>query len=74
MHLPLEIEKSEDQIPGLAELAVKKAYEDAMNAGQSVLTAESGCIIEVFPDGSRREIKRIEPATPVTRGQIMQVR
>ena len=74
MQQPMEIEQTEEQIPALAELAVKRAFEDALNAGQSVLTVESGTIVEVFPDGTKREIKQIEPSTPVTRGQIMHVR
>ena len=57
-------EQTEEQIPVLAELAVRQAYRDALAAGQSVLTADSGTIFEIFPDGTRREVKRINPPTP----------
>lgn len=59
----------EEHIPDLADAAFKQAYWQALAAGSSVLVVENGAIVEVFPDGSRRFVKHIAPATPVTPGQ-----
>ena len=54
-----EIDFLENQIPILAELATKQAYWHALSSGSSVLIAEDGQLIEVFPDGSRIVRKEI---------------
>ena len=54
-----EIDFLENQIPQLAELATKQAYWHALSSGSSVLIAEDGQLIEVFPDGSRIVRKEI---------------
>ena len=56
-----EIDFLEQQIPELAALATRKAYWDALSSGQSVMIAEDGKLIEVFPDGSKKFIKNIAP-------------
>ena len=68
-----KIEELEAQIPALSGAAVKKAYERTLASGQSVLEAADGAIYEVFPDGSRKFIKRIEPSFPVDRGRIINI-
>ena len=59
----------EEHIPELADAAFKQAYWQALAAGSSVLEVENGTIVEVFPDGTRKFVKHIDPATPVTPGQ-----
>ena len=64
---------TEDQIPLLAAIAVERAYRDALAAGQHVLIADSGVLVEVSPDGTRRELKLLEPHVPVTQGQVIAI-
>ncbi len=58
----------EEQIPALAQSAVTQAYWQALAAGSSVLVSENGVIYEVFPDGTRKFFKTIEPPTPIAIG------
>lgn len=55
------IDYLEQQIPELAAAATKIAYWQALASGSSVLISENGELVEVFPDGTRRFIKKIEP-------------
>jgi hypothetical protein len=64
-----EIDFLESHIPELAEVAAKQAYWQALANGSSVLKVEKGEIIEVFPDGSRKFIKKINPLIPVPLGK-----
>lgn len=64
----------EDHIPELAEVAFKQAYWAALASGSSVLVSEKGNLVEVFPDGTQKIIKRLPPSTPVTRGQKLELR
>jgi hypothetical protein len=64
----------EEHIPELAEIAFKQAYWAALASGSSVLMSEKGNLVEVFPDGKRKIIKKLPPSTPVTRGQIMELK
>lgn len=59
----------EEHIPELADIAFKQAYWAALASGSSVLVSENGDLVEVFPDGKRKFIKHLSPATLVTRGQ-----
>ena len=59
----------EKHIPELAEVAFKQAYWAALASGNSVLIREGEDLVEVFPDGKRKFIKRLPPLTPVTPGQ-----
>ena len=59
----------ETQIPALAKSAVTAAYWNALASGQSVLETDDGAIYEVFPDGTRRLVKKIAPPVPVAYGQ-----
>ena len=49
----------ETQIPDLAAAAVTIAYNEALAAGLSVLQVEGDEIIEQFPDGTKRVVKRL---------------
>lgn len=58
--------REEEKIPYIFETA--SAFQEALDAGLSVLIADGGSLWEVFPDGSRNKIKELPPATPVTAG------
>jgi hypothetical protein len=64
----------EEQIPELAELAIKQAYWQALASGSSVLAVKDNILIEVFPDGSKKIIKQLEPAMRVKPGQILEAK
>lgn len=51
----------EEQIPGLAEKATNQAFLETLAAGETVLIAEEGQLIEIFPDGKRKLIREITP-------------
>ena len=74
MNPPPKIPQTEENIPLLADIAVQRAYREALEAGQSVLTVQDDRLIEVFPDGSIREIKPIEPGIAVEPGQSASLR
>jgi hypothetical protein len=64
----------EEQIPELAELAFKKAYLDTLAAGHSVLKCEGEFLYEVFPDGSKKVIKKMPPRIKVDIGQKWEIK
>ena len=49
----------EERIPELAENATNQAFLETLASGETVLVAEKGNIVEVFPDGTRKIIKKI---------------
>ena len=55
------IDYLEQQIPELAAAATKIAYWQALASGSSVLISENGELVEVFPDGTRKFIQKIDP-------------
>ena len=55
------IDELEEQFPLLADAAFSKAREDTLAAGLSVVEADGDAIYEVFPDGTRKFVKSIEP-------------
>lgn len=63
--------QTEDQIPMLAAKAIEHAYQQAIDAGQTVLIAESGLLVEIFPDGTRRILRHLQPNIPVKSGQVI---
>ena len=64
----------EEHIPELAEVAFKQAYWAALASGSSVLISENGSLVEVFPDGTRKFIKKLPAWTPVKRGQKFELK
>lgn len=68
------IAQTEENIPQLAGLAVERAFHDALKAGQSVLTTKDGVLLEVFPDGTIREVRAVEPPTAAEAGQTATLR
>jgi hypothetical protein len=69
-----EIDYLEAHIPELADAAFTQAYWQALAAGSSVMISDNGALYEVFPNGTRRFVKNIEPPTPVTPGEIWVLR
>ncbi len=63
----------EEHIPILADAAVKQAYWQALAAGSSVLVCENDVMYEIFPDGTRKVVKQLEPQTSVTLGQRLEL-
>lgn len=63
----------EDHIPELAAVAFKQAYWAALASGSSVLMREGENLVEIFPDGKRKFIKRLPPLIPVTNGQQFEI-
>ena len=64
----------ENQFPTAAGSAFAAARRQVLASGQSVLQSEAGVIYEVFPDGSRKRVKDIEPPTPVAVGYTVTIR
>lgn len=64
------IEYLEQHIPELADAATKQAYWQTLASGNSVLVAENGELREVFPDGTIRFVKKIEPSVKISKGII----
>lgn len=53
----------EAHLPELMATATKQAYWQTLASGQSVLIAEDGKLVEVFPDGTKQVIKDIAKPT-----------
>jgi hypothetical protein len=68
------IEKLEAQFPAISGSAFAAAREQALAAGQSVLQSEQGCIFEVYPNGDRVFVKKIDPPTSVKSGSKIAIR
>ncbi|MEO7297887.1 MAG: hypothetical protein ABI042_04845 [Verrucomicrobiota bacterium] len=68
------IEKLENQFPAASGSAFAAARETILASGQSVLQSEQGYIYEVFPDGRRVVVKKIEPPTPDVYGRKITIR
>jgi hypothetical protein len=69
-----DIQKLESQFPPVSGSAFAAARERVLQSGQSVLQAENGVIYEVFPDGRRVEVKRIEPPTQFVSGTVFTIK
>jgi hypothetical protein len=68
------IEILESQFPAASGSAFVAARKVVLGSGQSVLQSEQGYIYEVFPDGHRIRVKKIEPPTPVVSGSKFTIR
>ena len=68
-----DMQKLENQFPAISGSAFAAARAQVLASGQSVLQSEQGVIYEVFPDGTRRRVKDIEPPIPVVRGSKIQI-
>ena len=63
----------EENIPILADAAVKQAYWQALASSSSVLVCEDGALVEMFPDGTRKVLKQLEPQTEIIPGQRLEL-
>lgn len=64
-----QIELLERQFPAVSGAAFAAARAQVLASGQSVLESEEGIIFEVFPDGSRKMVKKIEPPAKAVMGE-----
>ncbi|HZM05676.1 MAG TPA: hypothetical protein VFC44_21960 [Candidatus Saccharimonadales bacterium] len=69
-----DIQKLESQFPAVSGSAFAAARAQVLASGQSVLESRDGVIYEVFPDGHRVPVKKIEPPTQVVSGSIFTIR
>ncbi len=69
-----DIQQLESQFPAISGAAFAAARERVLKSGQSVLQSEDGVIYEVFPDGHRVPVKKIEPPTQLASGSIFTIR
>lgn len=67
-----EIDELERRFPEVAQVAFAEAYRRTLAAGYSVLVSDNGIIYEVFPGGTRKMIKQIEPPTLVVKGSKLE--
>ena len=68
-----QIEERERQFPETAGVAFAEAYRRTLAAGLSVLVSDDGFIFEVYPDGTRKRIKRIEAPMMVVKGSRLEI-
>ena len=54
-----EIENLEQMIPLLASGATTKAYMDSLLAGNIVLEVQKNILYEVYPDGTKKQLKEL---------------
>ncbi len=69
-----EIANLEQGFPAVSDLVFSEARRQALASGHSVLQSEQGVIYEVFPDGTRKKIKDIEPPTHILPGTKFVIR
>ena len=69
-----DIQQLENQFPAVSGSAFAAARKHVLASGQSVLQSQDGVIYEVFPNGRRVAVKKIEPPTPVVSGSIFTLR
>jgi hypothetical protein len=69
-----EIKDLEASFPAISGQAFAHARERVLASGQSVLESRDGMIFEVFPDGRRVPVKRIDPPRPAVPGTIREIR
>jgi hypothetical protein len=69
-----DIQQLENEFPALSGTAFASAREHVLESGQSVLQSEDGVIYQVFPDGHKKAVKKIEPPTQVVSGSIFTIR
>jgi hypothetical protein len=69
-----DIQQLESGFPAISGSAFAAARDRVLASGQSVLQSEDGIIYEVFPDGRRVSVKRIEPPTQFVSGSIFTIR
>ncbi len=61
----------EEEFPSLSGNAFSAAFKQAREAGETVLVADKDVLYEVAPNGTRKRMKDIPPATPVPPGYTL---
>jgi hypothetical protein len=69
-----EIQLLESTFPSLSGRAFTTARERVLQSGQSILESKDGIIYQVYPDGRKVVVKKIEPPTRVAAGKIITIR
>ena len=69
-----DIQKLESQFPAVSGSAFATARARVLASGQSVLQSQDGVIYEVFPDGRKVAVKKIEPPTQAVYGCKITIR
>lgn len=69
-----DIQKLESQFPAVSGSAFAAARERVLASGQSVLESQDGVIYEIFPDGRRVPVKKVEPPTHCVPGSVFTIR
>ena len=68
---PPASDDKDGDIPRLAGIAVKQAYERALILGGTVMTADHGRLMEVRADGRRTEMGKLPGRIAVTPGATL---
>ncbi len=63
----------ESHIPEMVDGATRQAYWQTLASGDSVLVTDNGHIVEVFPDGTRKIVKKIEPLIAIEIGKKIEI-
>jgi hypothetical protein len=63
------IKQLEAEFPAISGSAFAAARENALASGHSVLQSEDGYIYEVYPNGDRILVKKIDPPISVVSGR-----
>ena len=69
-----KIVELETLFPTASGVTFNEALNQTLASGQSVLQSDQGVIYEVFPDGTRKRVKEIEPPTTVELGKKIVIR
>ena len=69
-----ELDYLEEHIPELAKSAVRQAYWNTLASGKSVLVSIDDAIYEIFPDGTKKFIKKNKPGKKVKVGQVLELK
>jgi len=69
-----DIQQLENQFPAVSGSAFAAARQRVLDSGQSVLQSQDGTIYEVFPDGHRVAVKRVEPPSHFASGSVFILR
>ena len=67
------IEKLEREFPSESGAVFAAARERVLASGQTVLQSENGVLYELFPDGTKRLVKNLDPPLAVTPGTKIQL-
>lgn len=68
-----QLEQLERDYPAASGVAFSNAFQQAVQAGLSVMVSENGSLFEVFPDGQRRFVKSIAPPIPAQPGRKIEI-